>query len=227
MSNLAPVIAVDGPSGVGKGTLCRRLALTLGWHLLDSGALYRLTATAAIRDSIALDDVPALVELAGRLRIIFVPESSDITRVMLKKKDVSERIRTEEIGDAASKVAVFQPVRDALLIRQRDFRQPPGLIADGRDMGTVVFPDAGVKLFLNADAEARAERRFKQLRESGINAKLSSLVKDIAGRDSRDSNRSAAPLKPASDATVIDTTNLSIEQVYQQCLAIVEHTHSV
>jgi cytidylate kinase len=215
-----PVITVDGPGGSGKGTITQMLAKQLGWHLLDSGALYRLTALAATRQGVALDDEQALVAVAAGLDASFQPTPpGEPVKVLLAGDDVTAEIRTESCGDNASKVAVIQPVRDALLQRQRDFRVAPGLVADGRDMGTVVFPDAPVKIFLTASAEERAQRRYSQLKDAGVDVNIDALLEEIRVRDERDMNRSAAPLKPADDAQVIDSTGLSIEEVLGRCMA--------
>tara|TARA_R110000823_G_scaffold46721_1_gene119497 strand:- start:163 stop:843 length:681 start_codon:yes stop_codon:yes gene_type:complete len=218
--NSAPVITVDGPGGSGKGTVTQMLARKLGWHLLDSGALYRLTALAAVRQGVALNDEEGLVKVAAGLDVAFEPTpEGEPVRVILAGQDVTADIRTESAGDNASKVAVMQSVRDALLQRQRDFRQAPGLVADGRDMGTVVFPDAPVKIFLTASAEERARRRYSQLKGAGVDVNIDALLEEIRVRDERDMNRSAAPLKPADDAQVIDSTGLSIEEVLGRCMA--------
>jgi cytidylate kinase len=215
MNRAAKVLTLDGPGGAGKGTISRLVAERLGWHLLDSGALYRLTALAAVRHGVALNDEAALERLAAGLDVVFLAED-DTTRVMLEGEDVSRDIRTEQVGDAASQVASLPAVRQALLQRQRDFRKPPGLVADGRDMGTVVFPDAELKVFLTASPEERARRRHLQLQEAGVDASLSSLLKEIQARDARDMQRSVAPLKPADDAIMLDTTSLKIPEVVER-----------
>ena len=215
-----PVITVDGPSGTGKGTLCIYLADWLGWHLLDSGALYRVLALAALRAGTDLDDEQTLVALARDLDVAFERDEKGM-RVKLDGEDVSGRIRTEECGNAASRIAAMAAVRAALVERQRAFQQFPGLIADGRDMGTVIFPQAPLKLFLTASPAERAKRRYKQLIEQGISVNLHRLSADITERDERDSKRAASPLKPASDAITIDTTRDDIEAVKARVATLV------
>ena len=216
----APVIAIDGPSGTGKGTLCALLAARFGWHVLDSGALYRLVGLAADRSALDFADTQALGRLAATLPVSFRDERSADLRVLLDGEDVTDAIRGEACGNLASQVAVVPAVRAGLLALQRGFRRPPGLIADGRDMGTVVFPDAELKLFLTASPEVRARRRHKQLIEKGNSVNLAQLLEDIARRDARDTARSVSPLKPASDAVVLDTTALSISEVEARVLEI-------
>jgi cytidylate kinase len=215
------VVAIDGPSGSGKGTIGRLLAQKLGWHYLDSGALYRLVALAALRRHLDLANAHALAGAAASLNVRFTPAAAG-DRVYLDGSDVSAELRTERAGDAASKVAAVPEVRTALLERQRDFAVAPGLVADGRDMGTVVFPDALLKVVLTASAEARAMRRHKQLKEKGIDVSLPDLSWDIAQRDARDANRTVAPFKPAPDAHVIDSTSLTPEEVVAQILQRLE-----
>jgi len=204
----SPVLTVDGPTASGKGTVAQRIAIALGWHYLDSGALYRLTALSALRAGIALDDEPAIAAIAASLPAGFDPDGT----IRLGSEPVTDAIRVEAVGSAASRLAVFPAVRAALLGLQRGFRRPPGLVADGRDMGTVVFPDAALKVFLTASAESRADRRHKQLIEKGISANLTSLLQDLRERDARDASRAIAPLAPAKDAFVLDSTGLTVEQ---------------
>ena len=217
----APVLAIDGPSGSGKGTIARRVATALGWHLLDSGALYRLTGLAANRRDTPFSDDRALGELAETLDVRFGDRDGE-EQIFLDGEDVTGDVRTEETGRLASRVAACQAVRDALLELQRGFRKPPGLVADGRDMGTHVFPDAAVKVFLTASAEERARRRYKQLKDKGIGVNLAALSRDIAERDRRDSERAVAPLRPATDARVLDTSYMTIDEVTRTVVAWVD-----
>ena len=215
-----PVITIDGPSGSGKGTISRAVARRLGWALLDSGALYRLVALAARRASVSLDDAAALRGLAERFNIRFGSNQSGEEVVWLDEEDVTRAIRTEGAGNDASKVAALAPVRAALLERQRRFAVAPGLVADGRDMGTVVFPRAKVKIFLTASPAERALRRYKQLKEKGVAANLAALSLEIAERDERDSTRSASPLVASADATMLDTTGMSVDDVVERVLRV-------
>ena len=210
----APVICVDGPSGAGKGTLSLRLAAALDWHLLDSGALYRVVGFACRQAGVSLDNSDAVAEVARALDVDFRPTDAGVT-VWLSGEDVTSAIRSEEGGADASQVAALEPVRAALLLRQQELARPPGLIADGRDMGTVVFPEAPLKIFLTASAEARAERRFHQLQGMGESVSLARLLTDIEQRDARDQSRSVSPLVPAEDAIVIDSTALTADEVVQ------------
>jgi len=217
-----PVIAVDGPGGTGKGTLCVALAAQLGWHFLDSGALYRAVALLAAEGGVDLEDRPGLARLAEGIAVYFRPNAATgDSGTFLGDRDVSEAIRTEGCGNAASRLAAWPEVRQVLLARQRAFRRKPGLVADGRDMGTVVFPDAGLKLFLTASPSARAERRYKQLIGKGISVSLPRLSVDIAERDKRDQERAVSPLKPAPDAVVLDTTALDMGGVRKRALELV------
>ncbi len=213
-----PVIAIDGPSGSGKGTIARRVAKALGYHLLDSGALYRLTALAAGQRGVSLDDEQAVADVAGGLDVEFDSDARGAEQIRLGGEDVTQQIRTEACGAGASVVAAHPAVRAALLELQRGFRRPPGLVADGRDMGTQVFPDAALKVFLTASAEERARRRHKQLKDKGIDVSLAALSRDIEDRDRRDTERSVAPLKPADDARILDSSGLSIEAVTKTVL---------
>jgi cytidylate kinase len=213
-----PVVAIDGPSGSGKGTIARRVAQKLGWALLDSGALYRLVALAALQRGIALDDVRALAQLAARLDVRFDSDVHGDEQIWLAGEDVTASIRTEDCGAGASAVAALEPVRSALLGLQRGFRRAPGLVADGRDMGTHVFMDASLKVFLTASPRERARRRHKQLKDKGIDVSLAALSRDIEERDRRDSERSVAPLRPAEDARILDSSGKSIEDVTQTVL---------
>ena len=206
-----PVITIDGPSGVGKGTISQYLTCKTGFHLLDSGAIYRALAYGAVKDRLALNDIAGLSKLAERLPVEF-----KATSIIYDGEDVTSKVRTEEVAGVASQVAVIPEVRTALLERQKAFSQAPGLIADGRDMGSVVFPKAALKIFLTASAEVRAERRVNQLKNQGVDANIAQITQDIKERDERDLNRSASPLKPAKDAIIIDTSNLDVNQVCQK-----------
>ncbi|MCO4756899.1 MAG: (d)CMP kinase [Oceanospirillaceae bacterium] len=220
----AGVITVDGPSGSGKGTLCQLLAQELSWNLLDSGALYRLVALAADHHGVELDDTEALTVLAEHLDVQFnAVDGSDGIRIVLEGEEVTDTIRTEKVGGDASVVAAIPAVREALLNRQRAFATEPGLIADGRDMGTVVFPDAPLKIYLDASAEERADRRYNQLINKGLGASLQAILEDIKARDARDMNRAVAPLKPAQDAIVLDSTKLTIDEVLAAVMEEVRH----
>lgn len=222
-ANAVPVLAIDGPSGSGKGTLAQMLAKHLGWHLLDSGALYRIVGLAAVEQGVEFDDEAGLVGVAEHMDVKFIAaEQGEPTAVMLNGSDISNAVRSEQSGYYASRVAVFNGVRQALHQRQRDFAKAPGLVADGRDMGTEVFPDALLKIFLTASAEARAQRRYKQLMNKGESVNLAALLEDIQARDQRDIERAVAPLRPATDAVVIDSTAMDIEQVFQQVLTLLQ-----
>ncbi|MDD6318630.1 MAG: (d)CMP kinase [Succinatimonas hippei] len=222
----ATVIAVDGPGGAGKGELTRRLASELGFKLLDSGAIYRVLAYAARKAGLALFDEDSLCQEAAVMDLSFEPTEKGV-HVLLGGQDVSSAIRTEEAGVNASKVAQLPSVRKALLQRQRDFRQEPGLVADGRDMGTVVFPDAQVKIFLDAAAEVRAQRRVKQLQSAGKEADFELILSEIKERDERDRNRLIAPLKPADDAVVLDSSELGIDEVFARAMEIIKSRISI
>ena len=213
MTATIPVIAIDGPSASGKGTVAARVAQTLGFHYLDSGALYRLVALAALRAGVAAEDQEALARIAEAMDVAFGPGS-----VRLEGRDVAAELRSEEVGVLASKVAAHPAVRQALLRRQRAFRQPPGLVADGRDMGSIVFPDAPLKVFLTADVPTRAERRYKQLMEKGMYAKMGDVVEELRRRDDRDASRPVAPLKHYPDAVFLDTTGLDIDRSVEAIL---------
>lgn len=219
----APVIAIDGPSGSGKGVITHRLARELGFHILDSGALYRLIGLAARKRGVAFEDEAALAHLARTLDVAFKPtdDPEEPLAILLDGADVTQAIRTDEAGTDASRVAPIAAVRDGIKALQRSFQKPPGLVADGRDMGTVVFTDASVKIYLTASAEARAERRYKQLIDKDISVSLHDLFLSIKARDERDMNREVAPLKPADDAVIIDSTALTIDEVFEQVQSIV------
>ena len=219
MTKKVPVITVDGASGTGKGTVSQLVAKRLGWKLLDSGALYRVLALAAQKHGVALDNESAMRVLAEFFDVQFIAVGSEPPRILLEGEDVTDTIRTEKMGNAASKIGALPEVRTALLNRQRAFREFPGLVADGRDMGTVVFPDAEIKIFLTASPEERAERRHKQLKEKGINVKLTDLVEELRERDRRDQERAVAPLRPADDAICINTDHLTVEEVAERVLS--------
>ena len=221
MSN-TPVIAIDGPSGSGKGTICKLLAQAMGYHLLDSGALYRLVALAAEHHGVSMENERALADIAAHLDVQFLT-SPDGDKVVLEGEDVSLAIRTEAVGMNASRVASLTLVRKSLEERQRAFAELPGLVADGRDMGTVIFPQASIKVFLTASAEERADRRYKQLKSKGLDASLADILVDIQQRDDRDQNRSVAPLKPAADAVLIDCTHMSIVEVEREVMTLIKH----
>ncbi|RUO40991.1 cytidylate kinase [Pseudidiomarina aestuarii] len=219
MATNIPVITIDGPGGAGKGTVSQILAEKLGWHLLDSGAIYRVLALAAIHHRFAPDDEESLVALASNLDVKFEVEAEKaLTHIILEGEDVTMTIRTQQVADMASKVAALPRVREALLRRQRAFKELPGLVADGRDMGTVVFKDAAAKVYLTASAEERARRRHQQLLEKGIPAKIDQLIAEIQERDERDTNRSVAPLKAAEGSLFVDSTTLTIAEVVDQIL---------
>lgn len=218
MQQSIPVITIDGPSGAGKGTVARIVADQLGWHLLDSGAIYRVLAVAIQHHQLTLDDEDHIIPMAAHLDVQFEISSKGEGKVILEGENVTDIIRTEEVGELASKVAAFPRVREALLRRQRAFSVSPGLVADGRDMGTVVFKQAPVKVFLTASAEERAQRRFNQLKEKGIDVNIPRLLEDIRQRDERDQNRKVAPLIPAQGALIIDSTDISIMEVVNKIL---------
>lgn len=222
-----PVLAIDGPSGSGKGTISRLVAARLGWHILDSGVLYRATALAARRAGVDLADASAVARCAAALDIRFSSSDDDAeTRILLHGEDATDALRSEACGADASVVAVFPAVREALLDKQRSLRRAPGLVADGRDMGTVVFPDACCKVFLTASAAERARRRYKQLKDKGLDVTLPSLVREIEARDARDARRAVAPLRAATDAVLIDTTSLDVAAVVERVLEVVRSTRA-
>ncbi len=221
-----PVIAIDGPGGAGKGTISRWVAQQLGWHLLDSGSLYRITAYAAGKAGVALEDSEAVARIARSLNVHF-DDGDDGVRVLLDNNDVSDAIRSEEGGRAASVVAADAAVRDALIERQRGFAQPPGLVADGRDMGSVVFPSAGLKIFLTASVQERARRRYKQLKDKGMDVSLPALSRDMEERDRRDSERSVAPLRVAEGARTLDSTELEIQEVVDLAVSWAREVYSI
>lgn len=221
MLETAPVMTIDGPSGAGKGTVSRIVAKRLGWHYLDSGALYRAVGVAASWANLDISDPAALVRCTFDTAVSFVENPSGELRVLVNGADATTELRLETTGAVASAIAAFPEVRSALTERQRAFRQPPGLVADGRDMGTVIFTDAVYKVFLTASAEERAERRYNQLKDKGVSVTLHGLLREILARDARDAQRTVAPLKPAEDAVLIDTTGQNIQQVVERVLALV------
>lgn len=218
--NPVPVLTIDGPSGSGKGTISRAVAARMGWHYLDSGALYRAIGVAAGWANVDLSDASALVRFAFDTEVGFRSEGGGEPRVLVNGVDATGELRTETAGAAASAIAAIPEVREALKERQRAFRRPPGLVADGRDMGTVIFPDAPYKVFLTASAEERAQRRYKQLSDKGVSVTLAGLLREILARDARDANRAVAPLRPAEGAVHIDTTGIGIETVVERVLAL-------
>ena len=224
MNSPVPVLTIDGPSGSGKGTISRLVATRLGWHYLDSGALYRAVGIAAGWSDIDLSDASALVRCTFDTEVGFRDAGDGEPRVIVNGVDATLELRTETAGAAASAIAAIPEVRSALKERQRAFRQPPGLVADGRDMGTVIFPDAAHKVFLTASAEERAERRYKQLKDKGVSVTIDGLLREILARDARDASRAVAPLRPADDAVRIDTTGLPIEGVVALVLDVVSRT---
>jgi len=226
MEQSIPVITIDGPSGAGKGTVCRLLAQRLGWEILDSGAIYRVLALASIHHQVDPSDEESLIPLAAHLDVQF-QSTDNSSQIILEGEEVTLSIRNEEVGGVASKIASLPRVREALLRRQRAFKQFPGLIADGRDMGTVVFPDAEIKVFLTASAEERADRRFKELKEKGHDVKIGDLLNDIKARDERDTNRSVAPMVAAEGAICIDSTTVSAQEVYEQLIQVIEKTFNI
>lgn len=220
MSDHVPVLTLDGPSGVGKGTICLRVAGELGWHILDSGSLYRLTALTANRNS-SLSNTQQLIEIARNLDVSYAAQN-ECLKISLGTEDVTEAIRLEDVGVMASRIAAIPELREALLDRQKAFATAPGLVADGRDMGSVVFPHAELKIFLTASPEERAKRRYKQLKDKGIDANLPELVIELEERDKRDSTREVSPLVAAEDAVTIDTTDLGIEEVFSEVMSLVK-----
>ncbi|MFT3756760.1 MAG: (d)CMP kinase [Pseudoxanthomonas sp.] len=222
MSETVPVLTIDGPSGAGKGTVSRLAAARLGWHYLDSGALYRAVGVAASWANIDLSDASALVRCTFDTQVGFVENAAGDLRVWVNGVDATDELRLETTGAVASAIAAIPEVRAALKECQRAFRRSPGLVADGRDMGTVIFPDARYKVFLTASADERAERRYKQLKEKGVSVNIDDLLREILARDARDAQRTVAPLKPAEDAVLIDTTGIGIDEVVARVLAIVK-----
>ena len=220
---MIPVLTIDGPSGVGKGTVANILAAELNWHILDSGAIYRAFALAASKRDIQIDDTEQLLELASNLDLRFAPDTAkNVLGVYLDNQEVSSELRTEKTAELASKFAMIGPLRESLLKRQQDFRKLPGLVADGRDMGTVVFKDAPYKVFLTANVEERAKRRLKQLHLRGITGNISHTLEDVRKRDERDASRKHSPLKPSKDALIIDTSDLTVDEVVTKVMALVK-----
>ncbi len=224
MTEPVPVLTIDGPSGSGKGTVSRAVAARLGWHYLDSGALYRAVGLAASWADVDFSDHPSLVRCAFDTDIAFREDGEREPRILVNGVDATDELRTETAGAAASAIAAVPEVRTALRERQRGFRRPPGLVADGRDMGTVIFPDAPYKVFLTASAEERAARRYKQLKDKGVSVNLGSLLREILARDARDAQRAVAPLRPAEDAVLIDTTGMPVEAVVERVLSLLPDT---
>jgi len=220
-----PVLTIDGPSGAGKGTVSRAVSRKLGWHYLDSGSIYRALAISVLKQGLNLNDVAAIVELAGHIQLQFICEDDGL-KVDLNGEDISAQLGMESTGNTASIIAAYPEVRAVLLQKQKDFKRAPGLVADGRDMGTVVFPDAEFKVFLTASAEERAKRRYKQLIEKGIDANLCQITSEIEARDRRDRERATAPLRPAEDAVCIDSSDLTIEQVIAQVMDFIRQSGS-
>ena len=219
---MIPVLTIDGPSGVGKGTVANIVAAKLKWHILDSGAIYRAFALAASKRDIQIDNTEQLLDLASNLDLRFAPDSANnALGVFLDSQEVSSELRTEKTAELASKFAMIGALRESLLLRQRNFKKPPGLVADGRDMGTVVFKDAPFKVFLTANVEERAKRRLKQLHQRGITGNISHTLEDVRKRDERDASRKHSPLKPSKDALIIDTSNLTVDEVVTKVMALV------
>ncbi len=220
MTQPIPVLTIDGPSGSGKGTISRAVAQRLGWHYLDSGAIYRAVGLAAAWEGVDLSDADSVAACAARTEIRFITDGEGEPHIVVNGKDATRQLRTETAGAAASAIAAHPPVRLALMDLQKRFRKSPGLVADGRDMGTVIFPDARFKVFLTASAGERAKRRYKQLKEKGVSVTLDSLLHEIAARDERDAGRAVAPLKPAEDAVIVDSTGVPITEVIERVLAV-------
>ena len=224
MTQPIPVLTIDGPSGSGKGTISRAVAQRLGWHYLDSGAIYRAVGLAAAWEGVDLSDADSVAACATRTEIRFITDGEGEPHIVVNGKDATRQLRTETAGAAASAIAAHPPVRLALMDLQKRFRESPGLVADGRDMGTVIFPDARFKVFLTASAGERAKRRYKQLKEKGVSVTLDSLLHEIAARDERDAGRAVAPLKPAEDAVIVDSTGVPITEVIERVLAVLPDT---